>query len=144
MKTAFLGKASLAFALTILPTVSWAEPVPLLPKAKAVFERAVRAVMAEIKKDGIAVLNGKLQDCYDRSMIRRDLSRVQHCFAMHIAAIQYDRFVIELLGGEGSSPGMDLADAVDMAAPTLRRAGYDSSDEILSVLQAWIDAFMKD
>jgi hypothetical protein len=31
-----------------------------------------------------------------------------------------------------------------MAAPTLRRVGYESSDEILSVLQAWIDIFMKD
>ena len=77
-------------------------------------------------------------------MIRRDLGRVQYCFAMHIAAFQHDRSVIALLGGEGSSAGMDLADAYEMAAPTLRRAGYDSSDEILSVLKAWIDAFMKD
>jgi len=143
-KTAFLGTASLALALTIMPTISWAEAPPLLSKAKSVFERAARSAVAEIRKNGIAGLNGKLQDCYDRSMIRRDLSRVQYCFAMHIAAIQHDRAVIALLGGEGSSSGMDLADAYEMAAPTLRRVGYESSDEILSVLQAWIDIFMKD
>ncbi len=143
-KTACLKKAFLASMLAIVPTISWAEPPPLLQKAKPVYERAARSAAAEIRKNGIAGLNGTLQDCYDRAMIKRDLSRVQYCFAMHIAAIQYDRGVIAQLGGEGSSSGMDLADALDMAAPTLRRAGYDGSDEILSVLQAWIDAFMKD
>lgn len=142
-EAAFVRNASLAFALTVGPTMTWAESVPLLRQAKPVFERAAKAAKAEIRKNGIAGFNGVLQDCYDHSMIRQDLKSVQYCFAMHIAAIQYDRAVIESLGGEGSSPGMDLADAFDMAAPTLRRVGYEWTDEIRAVLQAWIDSFTK-
>ena len=143
-KAAPLKNSLAAFVLILAPTVAGAETPPLLPQAKPAFERAVKAATAEIKKNGIAGLNGVLQKCYERSKIRQDLKGVQYCFAMHIAAIRYDMAVIESLGGQGSSEGMNLADAFDMAAPTLRRVGYTSSDEIQSVLQAWIDTFIKD
>ncbi|MBM6580597.1 hypothetical protein ILT44_10430 [Microvirga sp. BT689] len=147
---ASLGKAAilrnLLFAFTLIGAsrLASAESLSLLSQAKPVFERAAKSAIAEIRKSGIAGLNAVLQDCYDRSMIKQDLRGVQYCFAMHIAAIQYDMAVIESLGGKGSSEGMDLADAFNMAAPTLRRAGYESAGAIQSVLQAWIDSFIKE
>ena len=135
-------KALPALILALISASAHADPVPLLSKARTVFDRAFKASIGEIKKHGIAGLNGTLQDCYDHSMIKQDLKAVQYCFAMHIAAIQYDMAVIKSLGGEGSSSGMDLEDAFEMASPTLRRVGYKSTEEIRSVLQAWAAAFL--
>ena len=143
-KATFLARACLVFALALIPAIAHAETIPFLPEARPVFERAAKASIAEIKKHGVAGLNGMLQDCYDHSMIKQDLEAVQYCFAMHIAAIQYDMAVIKSLGGEGSSPGMDLEDAFEMASPTLRRAGYTSTGEIRTVLQSWAMAFLTD
>jgi hypothetical protein len=141
-KATSLRQVSLAVVLAMTPAIVYGDTIPLVSKARPVFERALKASLAEIKKHGIAGLNGTLQDCYDHSMIKQDLKAVQYCFAMHIAAIQYDMAVIKSLGGEGSSSGMDLEDAFEMASPTLRRVGYKSTEEIRSVLQAWAAAFL--
>jgi hypothetical protein len=143
-KATSFGQVSLAFVLAMTPAIVYGDTIPLISKARPVFERALKASLAEIKKHGIAGLNGTLQNCYNRSMIKQDMEAVQYCFAMHIAAIQYDMAVIKSLGGEEASSGMDLEDAFEMASPTLRRSGYNSTGEIRAVLQAWAMAFLAD
>jgi len=136
-----MKKLCLALVPWLVASGVHAETAPLLSEARPLFRRAALQAFAEIRRHGIAGLNGTLQDCYGRARDGLDLKGVQFCFAMHVAAIRIDREVIRSLGGEGSSPGMELTDALDMAAPTLHRAGYTDAP---FVLQAWIDHFSKD
>ncbi|MCB8819265.1 hypothetical protein [Microvirga rosea] len=144
MPLSVLRKAIFVVFLSTTSMVAQAGTVPLLPRAQKVFKKAGPTALAEIKKNGIAGLNGTLQDCYGRAAKQPDLKAVQYCFAMHVAAMRYDMAVIQSLGGQGSSSGMDVSDAVEMASPAFHHVGYADAGEILSILESWIDAFLKE